>query len=460
MLAWYAIGVLTPANQKFGTKLEGSHWDALGSFTKSISTRYVSQESIAVGFAFRRFWLPFSLLGAFWHSKAIYPIWDSTARVDGKTDYVHLQLLIQSLRFFSIYVLPLFDASVEIHTRLSCLFLFFSVLHVVLSFNMTTLVRKAPLNLKDTSGQLDGALGTSSEGADNDLGNFVQSRLTENRSSATKSQVDLDSDGAEEDGEEHHKTAVNHDQDTMDWQTSSEPPTSTPFPAASPFALAASTLTSSASIPRMFPQPVFARPREHYFTSNPANTAFQASSDAFSSGRVGRSSLARSDSSHPPINLAQQRFFAPERPTGLENLFSAAVRLDDEPLLVRSIKSVQRTRRGPAIILLVTTIALAGALYRGDHAQLTVVLGTTIALLSTFCRVTLSRLRFGVVIQWPVVWVLLQLIEATHLTRRHAAAVASSLLWTAWAAHVCCQILALKELSAKASSRRKKTRRQ
>ena len=43
------------------------------------------------------------------------------------------------------------------------------------------------------------------------------------------------------------------------------------------------------------------------------------------------------------IELAEQRFFAKQEATGLESLLGQALRLDDEPTLVRAVKSMKRS---------------------------------------------------------------------------------------------------------------------
>ncbi|CCG82649.1 protein of unknown function [Taphrina deformans PYCC 5710] len=182
------------------------------------------------------------------------------------------------------------------------------------------------------------------------------------------------------DDEDEDKPA-DEEVDTMDWQPqqdNSRPNGTSPF---------TNTATSSGSIPRMFPQPVFAQPREQYFSSNPAHRSpFQ---------------LMPSTKSEP-MRLAKQRFFAPERPTGLENLFSAAVTLDDEPLLVRSIKSVQRTPTAAAWSSLVFSMALFVPLVLG-HPEIMAVSGTVILLMDAYFGL-LPRVALASVLLWPLTW--------------------------------------------------------
>ncbi|KAG5438968.1 hypothetical protein PCANB_002298 [Pneumocystis canis] len=57
-----------------------------------------------------------------------------------------------------------------------------------------------------------------------------------------------------------------------------------------------------------------------------------------------KTNLFKIDQKETDNEIAPQRFFAPEQPTGLETIFSPALRLDDEPLIVRALRIVKRRK--------------------------------------------------------------------------------------------------------------------
>lgn len=373
MISWFAFGLLYPATQKFGMHLQAEPSISHGNTIHLPVTAFpVSQYAVAQLFSFLRRYLPVSLLGALWNPKGFSMMFDPAAKLQGTKDYKALQILIQLLRSTTLYILPIIDVNVEVHRRLSALFLLLSILHVILSYNILTVVPRARLNLKDNASTLQEYVTSSVQEHDNLFSN----------GSARDSSLPLNfrvsiPDGTDDDDD-------NTTTDKMDWQSS--PPVGG---ASSPSPFVFASAREMSSVPRMFPKQVFSQPREQYFSSNPMYRSPQIPFSG-ASGQERNTVLA----------LAPQKYFAPERPTGLENLFSAAVTLEDEPLLVRSIKSIQRRPRLASSILLGLSLVMPPLAYFGqDLASL--MLGATIGLSSAYFGVLQPKFYF-LLLLWPL----------------------------------------------------------
>ena len=99
------------------------------------------------------------------------------------------------------------------------------------------------------------------------------------------------------------------------------------------------------------------------------------------------------------FTLGRQRYFTPQETTGLEALLGQALRLDDEPTLVRAVKSVKRSMERN-VHLQQSIIALATSCVAGCIA---VVWWKSVGLPLAFlawgvARVAVSRGRVGIVI--------------------------------------------------------------
>ena len=336
MISWYMTGALSPANQKFGMasdNMDGCKGSVLN------ESGHLTQESIRESLRLKRMWLPVSLLGALWSPKGLAMLLNQSLRIDGRSEYIKLQLFIQSLRFLTIYILPYLDLSTDMHKRLSILFLGLSILHPILSFNVLSVTSKTRVDLRDTSAtRLKDSIPEQVPMTDTTPHHQSVFQLGSSRPDPILS---------EDSGE---------DEDTMDWQPSPKP---------------------SQILP---PQ--------------------------FSGMSFGRSSHALSPfaTSHPlpsGSGLAKQRFFAPERPTGLETLFNAAVNLEDEPMLVRSIKSVQKSPRPMALTFLISTVLMMPALYC-NKAVLAQILGSTLFLASAYLGIAKGWDNLATLL-WPLV---------------------------------------------------------
>lgn len=324
MISWYLCGVRSPANQKFGTQLarDSKMRSVLG---PNLAIWYVDQETIAAVYSFCRRWLPISLLGAFWNPKGFSKIIRPSIKFAGSSDYAKLQCLIQIMRFGTVYCIPLLGLSVELHSRLSALFLVLSICHLLLSFTIIKEVPLIQLNLKDRSNTLADSFSETENYSESTIQQSMPLPPTREHVLLSQAQYSLDEPEQSKD-------------ELMDWQPS---PPNTRIASPSPFI----TSTTQTGPPRMFPQPVFSQPREQYFSTN---------RDYHTAISPVQGGVKHTITNHRPFQateLKKQTFFAPERPTGLENLFNAAVRLDDEPILVQSIKSVRRNPLPSALVL-------------------------------------------------------------------------------------------------------------
>lgn len=77
--------------------------------------------------------------------------------------------------------------------------------------------------------------------------------------------------------------------------------------------------------------------------------------------------------------IAPQRFFAPEQPTGLEAIFSPALRLEDEPLIIRALRIVKRRKLNWSeviSILLSLEIIIINILNLGKYSYYSSIIGS------------------------------------------------------------------------------------
>lgn len=370
MLIWFAVGVVLPATQLFGIHLHSEvDLSFKNLFLSSLNEKHISQELVKQIFHFMRVWLPISLVGAFWNPKGLEMIVEPSHRLTGKTEYIRLQMFIQCLRFASLYCVPMLNVTLGFHKRMSTLFLTLSFIHVVLSYNMLTLSPRTQLNLKDNAAHLKDSLPTVV------LEDEIEKPTEEALYTIVSSRADE---------QFHREDEPRISGDSMDWEPSPPPSTVT---SPSPFTR---NVGNNTVLPRMFPKQVFSQPREQYFSSN---TMFRSALPSFSGPKP--------ENETQRLVLAQQKFFPPDRPTGLENLFSAAVRLEDEPLLVRSIKSIQRTPRLAALLLLGLSVLLIPLAYFHFRVA-SICLGSSIALGSLYFGV-LDRSRWMcALLIWPV----------------------------------------------------------
>ena len=301
MLFWHVVGAYCPAvqqicqHEQFSASLSHSSCDTFGVLTLPIMTKM---------YALLRSWLPITILGALWTPYGALLIRQPQAKLNGREEYIKLQIFIQVLRLINVYVLSRLALSVDIYGRIQACLALLSVLHLLASFFMLSVSNPVKLNLRDTSSDLKDYVAQRRESP---LDEVIFEPLPPSRPSSDQA----------------------HHEDTMDWQAS-DSPTQPSLPlTTSPFSRLAST-------------------KLHIPTTIP---------------------------------LARQKFFAPEKPTGLESLFSAAVRLDDEPLLVRSMKSVQRA---PGRAIAWTLLILSNSLFALDRWD---------QLYTIFCGVLISGVR-------------------------------------------------------------------
>lgn len=252
--------------------------------------------------------------------------------------------------------------------RLSVLFLLLSTLHFILSFNLLDVVPRTKVdlkdqswNLKDSIQNLDAAEGLADEQHEPALPESIPDRVSVQQGDESDEEVD------------------SGQTDSMDWQPS---PSNARIISSSPFL----TTTTSSVMPSMFPRPIFAQPRERYFSTNQSHQTGSMLLPTLS--HSDKRATAQDEQPH----LARQRFFAPERPTGLENLFSAAVRLDDEPLLVRSIKSIKRAPKKSGMMLLFCSLGMLPLQYFG-FSRACISLGTVSILGFAYFGLLTSRER-------------------------------------------------------------------
>lgn len=369
MIVWFVMGIIWPERQKFSVQHhlrpgEGREYN-LVPLPKGL---YMIQDFIAQMSSYVRLYLPFSLLSALWNPHGLGLISDPSSKLNGKTEYVRLQAFIQAFRFLSVYVLPLLEINVTIYRTLSAVSLALALLHIVLSYTVLDLVvPRTHLTLKDNAVNLTDTLPASES-------DQTFARPASNNSLSISPVRSLSNDSQDS---AHEPTVIG---DKMEWEPS--PPASRTY---SPFTSTFSTRT--APLPRMFPQQSFARPREQYFSTNTSN-------------RLSSPSVSMNpENEQQRLLLAQQRFFAPERPTGLENLFSATVRLEDEPLLVRSIKSIQRTPRIAALLISGLSLLLFPLVYYKLEAP-QICLGVTLALATLYTEVSSRLIPLFLLVLW------------------------------------------------------------
>ncbi|ORY83018.1 Ima1 N-terminal domain-domain-containing protein [Protomyces lactucae-debilis] len=247
-------------------------------------------------------------LGAFWNPQAIAHQQFPRLKVHGKSEYLQLQLSMFVLRFAAFIILPRLAVVSPLRTRFGMLGVVLSLLHAWLSTQLVWLERPTVARLTDTSTKLRDMLPAE---PDFDLAAPIREspfQVPVARHQSSKEYIEVAADDDEE-------------EDSMDWQPS--PPASR----ASPFA---STFAPASEAHSVFGTSAFTR----------------------------RLPTETSEKSRDTTLLAPQRLFAPEQPTGLESLFHAAVRLEDEPLLVRSLRQV---RRSPLpLLMVVTSLAALG----------------------------------------------------------------------------------------------------
>lgn len=395
MLSWYLAGTINPTET--GPSGQSSSWQNL-SETAGDSLRN------------KRHWLPLSIIGAFWSPKGWQLLRDDSLRLDGTTDYNTLQLFIQALRFFSVFIAPHIQASPTIRARMSALCLALSILHIVLSFSILSITRKTEVSLKDNSTNLKDALSNS----DKDVYDEHTSSVPKQQSVfQLESMFDKDPILAGDSDEENVRMPGTHDEDAMDWL---------PSPAQH-------YKSKESVLQQSNPSSMLSR--------SPFSTSIQPTSQLGRFSSASRSTFAESSKARDTQPaLARQRFFAPERPTGLETLFNAAVTLDDEPMLVRSIKSVQASPGSPLIIIMTWSMVTSILLYRYQLPWIASISGAIMSL----CSCAIDRPVSGVQRLELALWLSILLISTTlkYFSSWQDRGLGLALTWSAMLISVIC----------------------
>lgn len=250
--------------------------------------------------------------GSVWNPLGLAQRQGRGCKVIGKADYLLLQCFMLATRLAALVVLPSLSSTTPIRQRLGILGVTVSLLHAWLSPRLMRLDAPVQAKLTDRTTKLKDMLPPEA-----DSGNARQVQ-------ESPFHVPLPKAGDEQRPAQLDDYEDAYDEDSMDWQPSPPASRASPFAASFRPAAAASTVFGASAFTQRLPA---IRPAE------------------------GRSQ---------PAMLAPQRLFAPEQPTGLESLFHAAVRLEDEPLLVKSLRQVQRSPL-PVIKIGCSAAALAGS---------------------------------------------------------------------------------------------------
>ncbi|BFZ54346.1 hypothetical protein PYCC9005_001380 [Savitreella phatthalungensis] len=251
-----------------------------------------------------------TIFGAFWSPQSRTLIRRPDTHLSGKGDHIRLQILAQTVRFCRIYVIPRLAILPNVADQIDVLALVFTIVQLVISLRLVRIQDQAQqITLHDRSAELIASIVPAEERPETLEADDSHHNLSpfEPRDHRPRAMLD-------------NAAAPVAEADAMDWQPSPKQDT-----------------TQIAALP----------------------AGMQASPFSLFGNSTKSDAIHHSAAVRP---LAPQRLYPPEKPTGLESLFSAAVRLDDEPLLVRSLKQVNGGSWEVSLTHVSLTIVLLGLL--------------------------------------------------------------------------------------------------
>ncbi|GAO48489.1 hypothetical protein SAICODRAFT_7492 [Saitoella complicata NRRL Y-17804] len=366
MLAWYLSGIHYPREHLASLHIPPQVLDFPTFWSSSIPL--TSPTALAL---FRRYintLTPYSTFVVFWNYKWLAAERIPGAKIVGTRENIKCMAVLHALRLVSSHVLGgkwVRIEDEEVYAKVSLGFLVVSIMILVVSRNVLKVQLPAKITLKDSvdiqvpSSPIAEALAESAKrepeasptklaqlpaeplarsapfntpGFSDRNPNFTVPRSMDPILPSTDAAAEADNDIPTP---FKSRPKIRTDVEPMDWNPS-PPPTAKvfeqPVSNGSPFQhyrpgsnnpLPVDIVSPYGKVP--IRAPGFGAQTQHQFgsPSNPFLPTPKTTKDA-------------------DTTLAPQKFFAPEKPTGLEGLFGSTLQLEDEPVIVRAVKSVRR----------------------------------------------------------------------------------------------------------------------
>ncbi|KAG4304136.1 hypothetical protein PORY_002500 [Pneumocystis oryctolagi] len=247
-------------------------------------------------------------------------------RVFGKKYYYICQIFIHIIRASAEFIVSERILDTSIYSKINLILFFISIIHLILTFRCIYLIPPVSINLYDINSK-DALTETKQK-------TNMKPKPVEKISSTTDKKLSpllsIDCKLKE------HQYSTDFCEDSMQLDP--------PEPLHS--GIDSKNIHIHNNLSHHFPQRIQSLPSPHN-TSICSNIKQSNKNYDFHKknnfSKLG-SNLFKMDQKENDDEIAPQKFFAPEQPTGLETIFSPALRLDDEPLIVRALRIVKRRK--------------------------------------------------------------------------------------------------------------------
>ncbi|BFZ61761.1 hypothetical protein YB2330_002836 [Saitoella coloradoensis] len=366
MLAWYLSGIHYPGEHLASLHIPPQVLDFPTFWSSSIPL--TSPTALALFRHYINTLIPYSTFVVFWNYKWLTAERIPGAKILGTGENIKCMAVLHVIRLVSCYVLGgrwVRIEDEEVYAKVSLGFLVVSIMILVVSRNVLKVQLPAKITLKDSvdiqvpSSPIAEALAESSK--------------REPEASPTKP-VQLPADPLARSGvtgpffdtsgfsDRNPNFTVPRSMDPIlpstDAATDNDIPT--PFKSRPKIRTDVEPMDWNPSPPptgKVFEQPVSGSPFQHYrpgshnplpvdivspYGKVPIRAPGFGAQTQHQFGSPSNPFLPTPKTKESDSTLAPQKFFAPEKPTGLEGLFGSTLQLEDEPVIVRAVKSVRR----------------------------------------------------------------------------------------------------------------------
>ncbi|CCJ31158.1 unnamed protein product [Pneumocystis jirovecii] len=243
-------------------------------------------------------------------------------RVFGKNYYYICQIFIHIIRAAAEFIVSERISDTSIYSKINIALFFISMAHLVLTFKCVYLIPPISISLYDSN--------SKDLPIENEQKTNTEFKTMEKISCTDKHDKNLSPLTIN-----HNPKGDQYDTDSCDDSMQLDPPESLPLRMDSKDI---HIYNSSFSFPKGISLPM--SPSSAFIHSNihQSNKSFNSQNYFLKS----KSNLFKTDQKESDDEIAPQRFFAPE--ARLETIFSPALRLDDEPLIVRALRIVKHRK--------------------------------------------------------------------------------------------------------------------
>ncbi|KAG5519141.1 hypothetical protein PMAC_002229 [Pneumocystis sp. 'macacae'] len=242
-------------------------------------------------------------------------------RVFGKNYYYICQIFIHIIRTTNEFVISERISNVSIYSKINIALFFISIAHLILTFKCIYIIPPISISLYDSNSR--------------DLSTENEQKINTKHKTMEKISHTDEYDRNLSLTINHNSKECQYDTDSCDDSMQLDPPESLPLRMDSKDI---HVYNSSFNLPKGINLPILPSNTSVHSNIHQSNKSFDSQNYFLKS----KTDLFKTNQKGNEDEIAPQRFFAPE--ARLENIFSPALRLNDEPLIVRALRVVKQRK--------------------------------------------------------------------------------------------------------------------